>query len=759
MGETVEGEVDGTGGELTPAVSEPSVSAGRMEIKPLAAEPEPEAAVVGFQLSFWWLLGLFVSFRWLALLLLRPGGYIRDWSDFDTFLGIASMSDYGLYPFLDFWLEWPPLVPWMAVGAYKLSLLIPPWPDDPRLWFVLILGTVFVLFEGGNLFLMHRIAGLVYSDRKEGRTQHNSTSGESRDETDTDVNDQALRPVWLYALLFVPLYTLLGFFDAVALFFLLLALYLAIRDRLLSSAAATAMGFVAKITPIVFLPVAIRRIWDTAHDGWTKIQDCALYVVGCLLSVVILLSPFLFTQPAWLLAMVRAIAGRSSWETVWALMEGYSGFGVVAGDRLNAAESGFAVHGSSLPWWLITLAFGLLYLIAWTRPADYKRPRNVVALTGFTMTLFVLYSKGFSPQFLVYVLPFIVLLFPNRRGVVYCLLLTALNVLEQPIYFVLVPEVKQLFVLVMVMRWLVWGALLLEFSFFLWGSSWRLLPVVRRYAPVALSVLLVFGLVPVAAVAAGNYFQQRLAQEPAAPVIGYLETEAAASHGDLVLLTDREMLRRVTPFLTDKYRLRLVGGASEYPGAPSLAELTAGNTAVWLLVGGEGVPENYRTELSGLGAPEVSYRFDAGYSLSLFAEDNNTSAVGPLARLSNGADLIGYHVEMPAADTLLVTLYWMAADPPNQSYTAFVHLNTQDGEFVAGHDSFPVNGVAPTQTWQAGHVYADPHLIAIPGDISPASYRLMAGMYDVNMNRAVATDSTASLFPDRVVPLGDIGLH
>ena len=175
-------------------------------------------------------------------------------------------------------------------------------------------------------------------------------------------------------------------------------------------------------------------------------------------------------------------------------------------------------------------------------------------------------------------------------------------------------------------------------------------------------------------------------------------------------------------------------------------------------MGSEGVPENYRTELSGLGAPEVSYRFDAGYRLSLFAEEKNTSAIGPLARLSNGADLIGYQVERSAADKLLVTLYWLAADPPNQSYTAFVHLNTQDGEFVAGHDSFPVNGSAPTQTWQAGYVYADSHLIAIPGEMSPASYRLMAGMYDVNMNRAVATDSAASLFPDRVVPLGDIGL-
>ncbi len=62
--------------------------------------------------DFWLVLALFVAFRLLTLFLLRPGGFIRDWSDFDTYLGIAAISDYGLYPFWHYWLEWPPLIPW-----------------------------------------------------------------------------------------------------------------------------------------------------------------------------------------------------------------------------------------------------------------------------------------------------------------------------------------------------------------------------------------------------------------------------------------------------------------------------------------------------------------------------------------------------------------------------------------------------------------------------------------------------------------------
>ena len=66
--------------------------------------------------------------------------------------------------------------------------------------------------------------------------------------------------------------------------------------------------------------------------------------------------------PQWVLASIRSIAGRASWETVWAVVEGYYGFGVVLGDRLNPAETNFAVHQGWLPWWIISLIFAGLYL-------------------------------------------------------------------------------------------------------------------------------------------------------------------------------------------------------------------------------------------------------------------------------------------------------------------------------------------------------------------------------------------------------------
>jgi hypothetical protein len=735
------------------------------------------------RLSFFTLLALFIAFRLLTLLLLRPGGFIRDWSDFDTYLGIAALSDYGLYPFLHYWLEWPPLVPWLAVGAYQLSLLFPPWTDN-RLWFVLILGTVFVLFETGNFVLLFRIAGRVrtpFYDAEAPSTTANAfdkvqsptsnelktseieerNAGEGR-ETGPDPTGEpwyATRVVVLYALLFVPIYAMLGFFDGIALFFLLLALDLILRGRLLSSAISVGVGFMIKMTPIIFLPVALRQSWDVAEDQRDGLRDGALYLVTTALTILALLLPFLLIQPIWLWSAARAVVGRSSWETLWAILEGYFGFGIVGGDRLNAFETVFAIHDSSLPWWLITLAFGLLYLFLWTRPADYRQPRNVVALTGLTVTVFLLYSKGYSPQFLVYLLPFVVLLFPNARGVTYSLLLTLLNVLEQPIYFVLVPDASWLLAAVVLARWLVLGVLLVEFGWVLWGLKFRRLAPLRRYAPAALAVFIGLGLIVVIPSLGQAYAERRLSETPSATLIGYLSTEQAQAETELLLVSDQDFLRQIKPYLAGDYKVRLAGRDNLYEAAPTVEDLITNNDKIWVVANGEAASRVQRA-LNAWGRPMLAYEFGDGGELQLFASRlrGEITPLPPIARLASGANLIGYTIERPAWDQVQVTLYWWAARPPNQSYTVFTQVLDGEGALVAGHDSRPANGESPTHTWATDHVYADTHLIELPVDLPPGTYQVVAGMYDFNLRRLVATGPDASIFEDNAVPLGEIEL-
>ncbi|MCG3211119.1 MAG: hypothetical protein FOGNACKC_04756 [Anaerolineae bacterium] len=707
-------------------------------VKPPAPKPQPPpkvppkpAPIFAAPADFSLILALFVVFRVLALFLLRPGGFIRDWSDFDTYFGIAALSDYGLHPFFNFWLEWPPLIPWLAVGAYRLSLLLPPWSDDPRLWFVLLMGGVFLLFEVGNFFLLSRLARRLYPNPE--------TTG---------------RVLWLYALLFAPIYSMLGFFDGVALFFMLLALDWLLAENRSLSAVAVGVGIVVKIIPVITLPIAARRLWyQHQKDNREAAIEVGLYAVICGLAVFVLLAPFLFWGSEWVLASFRSMAGRSSWETVWALLEGYYGFGVVLGDRLNPAETGFAAHQSWLPWWGITAAFALGYLLLFLRQADYSQSRNVLAFGGLTVSLFLLYNKGYSPQFLVYLLPFMVLLMPNARGVIYALVLTGLNVLEQPVYFVLLPHETWLLVVVVLARTLLLALLALEFGLILWplkesagglANAHRYLP--RTVAGLALLILLV--LLPVSVRALNN---EQLTHTPVGIMTSLLDLHAESPKSRL-LLSDQATYRQLYPYLQNKFDMRLTDGQQKgYSATLTIPQLLDGQQRVWILPTG---PQGKRlqTAVESRGTELTSYTINGLGTASLYSFEPNPLPIIPPARFIGGIELLTHHVNIQS-DAVTVDLYWRARQPQNQNLTVFTQLINSDGELVTSHDSVPNNGAAPVTGWEPGVVQLDRHRIELPPSFPPGDYTLLVGLYNNSNERVGGIDPQGVGFANRAVPL------
>ncbi|MEW5958204.1 MAG: glycosyltransferase 87 family protein [Chloroflexota bacterium] len=708
------------------------------EPMPLPDFPPPETAAASP--DFWLLLALFVAFRVLTLLLLRPGGFIRDWSDFDTYFGIAALSDYSLFPFFDFWLEWPPLLPWLAVAAYKLSLLLPPWPDDPRLWFILLLGGVFVLFEIGNFFLIYRLARRLF-------------------EAPATVS----RVLWLYAGLFPPVYAMLGFFDGLALFFLLLALDWLLDERRFPSAIAVGVGFMIKIFPVIFLPVALRRLWHQYRQNRAEAGvELGLYAVVTGLTVIVLLAPFLIGGPQWVLASARSMLNRSSWETVWAVAEGYYGFGAVLGDRLNPAETAFAVHENTLPWGLISLAFAGIYAYLLTRPADYSRPRPVVALAGLTVAVFMLYSKGYSPQFLVYLLPFIVLLFPNGRGLIYALIFTALNVLEQPIYFVLLPTATWLLTLVAAIRFGLTVVVGLDFAMLVWPveERWPPAATLRRRTPHGLGVAGLVLLLILAPILLRTYTAARLPDSPVAAFAGFMQTQARLGEPGKprLLLSDQATYRQIYPHLNRQFDLQLADGAAKgYAAAPKAADLLQDLATVWVLPTGP-QQQALTDAVNQRGQAVASFDFSGLGTATLysFADASPTPFIAP-ARFVGGLELLLYEIEKePGA--VNVTLYWRAVDPQAQSYTVFTHLLDAEGQWVTGHDSLPANGAAPTDTWTVNAVQVDPHRLQLPPGLPRGEYTLVVGLHNRFDERLRAIDADGIGFANRAVPLEVIQL-
>ena len=355
-----------------------------------------------------YVLVTFVAFRLMVLLLMKPGGYIVTHSDFETYRLLASYASQGFYPSVDYWMEYPPLFPWILVAVYRLSLLLPNW-GEPGFWFRIFLSTVLMLAETANLILIYLIGKRLYGERV------------------------AVRVAWVYSLLFIPVLLMLGRFDVLGLTFLLLALYLTLRRRTLAAGAVAGVGFLVKLWSVIVIPVAFWR-----EPTWRR---RVLLIGVTLVTIAIVSLPFVLLNPELFVSSWTINLKRDSWGTVWALLEGYTGYGLAGGaNRFDPAQAGASQRSSTLPWPLISVGFGLIYLWLWTRPVDWHDDRRAVAFVGLTMNLVLLYLKGYSPQFLAWLLPFIILLLPRLRGIAYALLLSVVNIVESPIYFTVLPE-------------------------------------------------------------------------------------------------------------------------------------------------------------------------------------------------------------------------------------------------------------------------------------------------------------------------------
>jgi len=108
------------------------------------------------------------------------------------------------------------------------------------------------------------------------------------------------------------------------------------------------------------------------------------------------------------------------------------------------------------------------------------------------------------------------------------------------------------------------------------------------------------------------------------------------------------------------------------------------------------------------------------------------------AAVGEGLDLPGASLEGEIARgaPLVVTLYWRVDATPRQALNVTVQLIPIDvedrpiGAPAAQHDGPPAEGARPTSGWRPGEVIADRHALAVPVDLAPGRYALIAALYD-----------------------------
>ncbi len=178
--------------------------------------------------------------------------------------------------------------------------------------------------------------------------------------------------------------------------------------------AVLGLAFAAKVYPIVLVPPALIFVWRTAG------RRTVLRAFGAFALVAgVVLVPFLALAPHGLAESFRAQAGRAL------QVESLGGSLLGVADRLGW-YSATVVHrtGHAISYDLtgsLPHALGILssvaqaasvLLVAWLYWCGRDRPRRLAVAFAAAAAGFLAFTRFFSPQYLVWLIPFVVLLEP-----------------------------------------------------------------------------------------------------------------------------------------------------------------------------------------------------------------------------------------------------------------------------------------------------------------------------------------------------------
>jgi hypothetical protein len=164
----------------------------------------------------------------------------------------------------------------------------------------------------------------------------------------------------------------------------------------------------------------------------------------------------------------------------------------------------------------------------------------------------MLWSKGYSPQWLGWVLYFIALLLPNGRGIGYAILLSVSNMLEANIFFVMFPDEHWLLQVTVITRTVIFITLSLEFILLIW-PHWVTPPMahLRRWSVILLLAVWLIGTPPALWSLGQSYMINRLAQSPYHTTITRLQGEKVKG---ALLLNDQIVYDWFYPYLRQDYQ-------------------------------------------------------------------------------------------------------------------------------------------------------------------------------------------------------------
>jgi hypothetical protein len=304
------------------------------------------------------------------------------------------MSGMGL-PLINHWVEFPPLFPY-------ISWLINILAGGKEHVYDYLLALVLTLAQAGCLGLFLRLLKTVQPDRS-----------------------RAVRG-WVYFGLMLCLPYSWWYFDPLAVLASLLGLALLLEGKDFPAGVALAAGTLTKFFPVLTLPMIWRWL------SWRRALWVTSLTLGLTLAVY---AGFVILSPDMTIASLRSQGAKGSWETVWALVDGNTNTGNFGpeSERYDPETANIARgNPARLPPWLTLIVFTLLGIFFFWK-ARISTPLSAIAFWGLTWSIFLLWSPGYSPQWVLYLLPLVLLVLQVKEAILFAFILTLINILEWPV--------------------------------------------------------------------------------------------------------------------------------------------------------------------------------------------------------------------------------------------------------------------------------------------------------------------------------------
>lgn len=232
--------------------------------------------------------------------------------------------------------------------------------------------------------------------------------------------------VWFFTALLIALPYYWWYFDGFGAFWILVSLDCIFEKRDKLSGIALALGILTKLFPVLLL----AGVWRTLP--WRRALLITLIAAGITVGVY---GGLYLASPKFTLASIASQANKGSWETVWALLDGnyQTGNFLVEVDHLYP-ERAYELRRNPavINPYLTLLFFGGLGLWVFIK-AKIKTNRQLISFLGLALIILFVWSPGWSPQYLLYLIPLILLTFPSQQGRLVTAILVLINLLEWPV--------------------------------------------------------------------------------------------------------------------------------------------------------------------------------------------------------------------------------------------------------------------------------------------------------------------------------------